>query len=125
HAGRIFASTAAGGIWESTNDGVSWHSIGDSLPAQGMGGVAFSTASGGTIIAGTGDNAFGGVLTPSGFGIYTSIDDGKSWKKAKGFPDGLTTLKVAVDPTNPKVNYVASDKGLYRSTDDGVSYVNV
>jgi hypothetical protein len=124
-AGRIFAAAAAGGIWESTNDGGSWRSIGDSLPVQAMGGVAFSTANGGTIIAGTGDNAFGGVLTPSGFGVYTSRNDGGSWTKAKGLPDGLTTLKVAVDPSNSKVNYVATDKGLYRSTDDGTSYVNV
>jgi hypothetical protein len=123
--GRIFASTAAGGIWESTDNGGSWHSIADSLPVQAMGGVAFSTARGGTIIAGTGDNAFGGVLTPSGFGVYTSTNDGRSWTKAKGLPDGLTTLKIAVDPTNTSVDYVATDKGLYRSADDGATYVNV
>jgi hypothetical protein len=87
--------------------------------------VAFSTARGGTIIAGTGDNAFGGVLTPSGFGVYTSRNDGGTWTKASGLPNGLTTLKIAVDPSNPNVDYVATDKGLYRSTDDGTSYVNV
>jgi hypothetical protein len=124
-AGRIFASTAAGGIWESTDYGGSWRSIADSLPVQAMGGLAFSSAKGGTIIAGTGDNAFGGVLTPSGFGVYYSTNDGRSWTKSRGVPDGLTTLKVVVDPTNPNVDYVATDKGLYRSADDGASYANV
>jgi hypothetical protein len=125
HPGRILASAAAGGVWESTNDGGSWRSLGDGLPVQAMGGVAFSTANKGTIIAGTGDNAFGGVITPSGFGVYTSRTDGGSWTKAKGLPDGLTTLKIAVDPSNPSVDYVATDKGLYRSTDDGLSHANV
>src|SRR5437016_2544963 len=90
-----------------------------------MGGLAFSTANGGTIIAGTGDNAVGGIFTPTGLGVYTSTNDGKSWTKASGVPDGLTTYKIAVDPTNPNVDYVATSKGLFRSTDDGATYTNV
>src|SRR5919202_6722140 len=90
-----------------------------------MGGVGYSSAGGGTIIVGTGDNAVGGVVTPWGLGVYRSTNDGKSWSKATGVPDDLVTYKVAVDPNNANVSYVATSKGLYRSTDDGVSYVNV
>src|SRR5581483_11355733 len=122
---RIFAAPATGGIWESTTGGGGWRSIGDGLPSQAMGGVAFSSANGGTLIVGTGDNAVGGIFTPSGLGVYTSRDDGRTWRKASGVPDGLTTYKVVVDPTNPNVDYVATSKGLFRSSDDGVTYVNV
>jgi hypothetical protein len=124
-SGRIFAAPAAGGVWETTDGGSSWRSIGDNLPTQAMGSVGFSRASGGTIIAATGDNAVGGVITPSGLGVYTSTDDGRTWTKAIGVPDGLVAFKVAVDPTNAKVSYVATNRGLFRSTDDGASYVNV
>jgi hypothetical protein len=90
-----------------------------------MGGVAYSTANRGTIIAGTGDNAVGGIFTPTGVGVYTSTNDGKTWTKAAGVPDGIVTYKVAVDPTNSSINYVATSEGLYRSIDDGLSYANV
>jgi hypothetical protein len=122
---RVFAAPAAGGIWETTNAGASWRSIGDNLPTQAMGAVAYSTAGGGTIIAGTGDNAVGGVITPSGLGVYTSRDDGKTWVRASGVPDGLVTFQVTLDPTNAAVSYVATNRGLFRSTDDGTTYTNV
>jgi hypothetical protein len=122
---RVFAGPAAGGVWESTDGGDTWRSIGDGLPTQAMGSVGFLPAGGGTIIAGTGDNAVGGVITPSGLGVYTSTDDGRTWTKATGVPDGLVTFTVAVDPTNPGVDYVATSRGLFRSLDGGRSYANV
>jgi len=51
-----------------------------------MGGLAFSTANGGTII-GHGDNA-AGHLTPSGLGVYASHNDGNTWVKSAGVPTG-------------------------------------
>lgn len=124
-SGRIFAAPATGGVWESGDGGSTWRSVGDTLPTGAMGGVAYSAAKGGTIIAGTGDSAVGGIFTPTGLGVYTSRNDGGSWTKATGIPDGLVVYKVAVDPNNANVNYVATSKGLYRSIDDGVSYANV
>jgi hypothetical protein len=125
NSNRIFAAPATGGVWESTSGGGGWRSIGDGIPVQAMGGLAFAPVNGGTILAGTGDNAVGGIFTPSGLGVYASRNDGKSWVQASGIPDGATTYKIAVDPTNPNVDYVATSKGLFRSSDDGVSYANV
>jgi hypothetical protein len=73
----------------------------------------------------TGDNAVGGVVTPSGLGAYASRNDGRTWTKSAGVPDGLTAYKVVVDPNHASVSYVATGNGLYRSTDDGVTYANV
>src|SRR5437588_7211705 len=122
---HVFAAPATGGLWESTAGGSGWRQIGDGLPSQSMGGVAYSTANGGTVVVGTGDNAVGGIFTPSGLGVYTSRNDGGTWTKSTGVPDGLTTYKVVIDPTNPLVSYVATSKGLFRSADDGVTYANV
>ena len=122
---RVFAAPATGGVWESTSGGGNWRDIGSKIPSQAMGGLAFSSANGGTIIAGTGDNAVGGIFTPSGLGVYTSSNDGVTWVKSAGLPDGLTTYKIVVDPTNANVSYVATSKGLFRSSDDGATYANV
>src|SRR5258708_5538624 len=122
---RIFLGAAAGGLWETKNGGGNWQSIGDPLPTQAMGAVAFSPTKGGTILAGTGDNAIGGVVTPSGLGLYTSSNDGVSWTKASGIPDGLVTFKITIDPQHPAVSYVATNGGLYPSPAAGPSHAHV
>ncbi|HEV3232024.1 MAG TPA: hypothetical protein VG245_07205, partial [Candidatus Dormibacteraeota bacterium] len=123
-AGRWFLSSGGGGVWETTDAGASWRSIGDSLPVQIIGAMAFSPAFGGTLIAGSGDNATGTFGQP-GLGVFRSVDDGASWQTANGIPDGILTYRITVDPTNATTVYAATSKGLYRSTDDGQSYTNV
>jgi hypothetical protein len=121
---RLYAAVASGGIWESANGGRSWRSIGESLPTQTTGSVEYSPAAGGTLIVVTGDNAFGGN-TYGGLGVFRSTDDGRSWKRAEGVPNGAQGFKAAVDPTNPKVIYAATGAGLFRSGDDGKKFTNV
>ena len=121
---RLYASVAQGGLWESADLGKSWHPIGDAIPTQLMGSVGYSRAKGGTVIALTGDNAFGGDTYP-GIGAYWSTDDGRTWHKSQGAPDGALGFKVAVDPTNSNIVYLATGLGLYRSDDDAKSFVNV
>src|SRR5262249_35723794 len=54
-----------------------------------------------------------------------SSSDGKTWSHSSGIPDGLTTYKIAVDPTNASVVYVATSSGLFRSSDAGATFANV
>lgn len=119
--GRVWVAVGVSGIWVSTDLGSHWRNLTDSLPATSAGGVAFSTAHGGTLIDGTGDFA-GGYI---GLGVYRSTDGGATWTHSTGVPDGFLTSKVVVDPTDPNVVYVATSRGLYRSADDGVSFTNV
>jgi photosystem II stability/assembly factor-like uncharacterized protein len=121
---RLYAAVASGGVWESTDLGKHWNSIGDRLPTQTVGSVAYSKAGGGTLVAVTGDNAFGGN-TYGGLGVYRSTNDGKSWRRSKGVPRGLMGFKAAVDPTDPSTIYAATGGGLYRSTNAGKSFKNV
>lgn len=122
--GTTYAAVASGGVYRTTNGGKSWVSIGDSLPTQTVGSVGYSPARGGTIIAVTGDNAFGGA-TYGGLGVYFSTNEGRTWKRSKGVPSGAQGFKAAVDPANPKIVYAATGAGLFRSTDDARSFTNV
>jgi photosystem II stability/assembly factor-like uncharacterized protein len=122
--GRLYAAVASGGVWESRDQGKTWRSIGNRLPTQTVGSVAYSPAAGGTLIAVTGDNAFGGN-TYGGLGVYRSTDDGRTWRRSKGVPGGAMGFKAAVDPTNPRVIYAATGAGLFRSQDDGRTFRNV
>ncbi|MEQ1439761.1 hypothetical protein AAG565_10375 [Fontimonas sp. SYSU GA230001] len=130
-AKRLFAAVGSGGIWmsEAVDGDIRtladhWVSVGDRLPSQVNGGVAWTPAGGGTLIAAGGEAVMGssGYL---GLGAYWSNDLGASWHHAPGVPDGALVFRAATDPGNPNVIYVASSKGLFRSSDAGRSYVNV
>jgi hypothetical protein len=119
-----YASAANGGVWETTNAGASWHSVGDRLPTQIVGAVELvRKGKSKTILAGTGDPAYGGS-SYAGLGVFWSNGDGR-WARSKGVPNGALTFGIDHDEAKPDVVYVATSKGLYRSTDRGRSFVNV
>ncbi|MEA2411122.1 MAG: hypothetical protein QOC77_1683, partial [Thermoleophilaceae bacterium] len=120
---KLYAAVAQGGVWESSDLGDNWKSIGDNLPIQSTGALAQTSAGGGTLIVATGDHAFSNDY--AGVGAYWTTDDGKSWHKSKGSPIGALSFRVAVDPNNPNVIYLATGKGLFRSDDAARSFKNV
>lgn len=121
---RLYAAVANGGVWVTADRGGSWRSIGDTLPTQVVGAVGWTRAGGGTLIALTGDNAFGGT-TFGGDGAYVSDDEGRTWSRARGIPAGAMGFRVAVRPDEPDVVYAATGLGLFRSTDAGRSWTDV
>jgi len=124
--GRYFAAVAGGGVWQSVDGGGTWRSIGDKLRTQVVGAIAWSPYRGGTLIAGTGDNATAGGLSLSGLGLYTTRDM-SNWSRASGVPGGILTFRVAVDPsdTSGATVYAATSRGLFRSSDGAATFVNV
>jgi hypothetical protein len=123
-AGRFFASPVAGGLWESLDGGGTWHSIGDGLPTQVVGAIAYDVPLH-RLIVGSGDNSFGGDGI-SGHGVFTSDNDGATWGTATGFPDLALSFRVVVSPADATGNtvYVASSKGLFKSSNGGASFFN-
>src|SRR5437763_13123692 len=119
----VYATVAQGGVWKSTDVGGHWAPIGDRLPIGSTSGIAWTKAAGGTLIVSTGDHAFSNDYP--GVGVYWTTDEGKAWHRSKGVPSGLLSFRVAVDPTNPQVVYVATGGGLFRSTDAGRSFTDV
>jgi hypothetical protein len=121
--GAVYAGTSAGGVWKSADLGEHWAPIGDGLPVLQVGALAWTPAGGGTLIVATGDHAFSNDY--AGVGTFWSTDEGTTWHKADGAPDGALSFRVAVDPTDPSRVYLATGKGLFRSNDVGRSFVNV
>jgi photosystem II stability/assembly factor-like uncharacterized protein len=52
-------------------------------------------------------------------GVLVSNDDGKTWEKTNGAPDGIPVSSIAVDAKRPNYIYVGTIQSLYLSRDGG------
>ncbi len=134
-----YIAAAGGGVWKTTNAGVSWVPLTDSQPTQAMGAIAVAPSNGNFVYAGTGEANNSGD-SQYGMGILHSTNGGATFTLSEGpnnifATSGLTTSKIAVDPTNANIVYAAMGNvggakafrpgvGVYKSTDGGVTWAN-
>src|SRR4051794_31449731 len=122
----LYVAASGGGVWKSTDAGDTFTSVWPTDVTQTLGALAIGPD--GTLWAGTGEaNPSGGGLTFFGDGIYRSTDGGATWKQW-GLRDSGSIGRIVVDPTNPKVVYVAAagnlsgtagQRGIYRVSNGG------
>jgi hypothetical protein len=122
----LFISSAGGGVWKSTDAGLTYTPAWPNDYPQAIGSLA--RGSDGTLWAGTGEaNASGGGITYTGDGVYKSTDGGVTWTNV-GLENAGMIGRIAVDPTNPDIVFVAATgdlyspggkRGLYRTIDGG------
>jgi uncharacterized protein (TIGR03437 family) len=62
----------------------------------------------------------------SSAGLQRSIDGGATWKALTGFPSVTNLNSFAVDPTNSKILYAATQPlGMLKSTDGGTTWTGI
>jgi uncharacterized protein (TIGR03437 family) len=91
-----------------------------------VGGIAFDPTNPNVVYA-TYTN-FKSSLSPTDAHIYKSINGGVTWFSVDGsgstaFPD-IPAHRILVDPRNPQTLYVASDLGVFVSTDGGITWAH-
>jgi photosystem II stability/assembly factor-like uncharacterized protein len=135
----IYIGTAWGGIWRTQDGGTTWTPLFDHAPSLGIGepaAIAIDPIDTSIIYAGTSNregSQFSNAATQPGAGLFKSTDSGASWiALGSGFPAGNTGNAtqfvsqsinvVIVDPTNNQTVYLASNVGLFRSTDGGLNW---
>ncbi|MDC3242773.1 hypothetical protein OAT82_03795, partial [Flavobacteriaceae bacterium] len=128
----MYVGTASGGLWKSTSGGIKWDPIFDKELTASIGSIAIQQSNPSVLWVGTGEGNPRNSLN-SGFGIYKSMDAGKTWK-SMGLENTRHIHRVIIHPTNPKVVYVAaigspwgehSDRGVYKTTDGGKTWNNI
>ena len=127
----IYVGTAGGGVWKSTNAGASFKPMFDKY-CQSIGAIAIDQKNPKTIYVGTGESNMRNSVSV-GNGLYKSTDGGDNWTKL-GLEGTEHISKIAIDPTNPDIIYVAApgplwsdgtERGLYKSTDAGKTWSNI
>lgn len=122
HNDTIYAGAPAGGLWVSYNDGQSWQTFTDELTNIGVSDLAIDPLHPDTMYLATGDRDAADTYS---FGLLKSTDGGLTWS-----PTGLSFNvnqnyrigRVVVDPDSTNIVMVATNGGVYRSTNYGTTF---
>ena len=131
----VYDAVSGGGVWKTYNfvtayPNPTWIPVGDTLPNLAVGALAIDPKAPDTIYVGTGDS-----FDVPGNQIFKSTDGGATWSApvtlVSAFPAAGAAIPVAairdirVDPESSMNVLVASDQGLFRSTDAGATFTLV
>ncbi len=123
-----FGSTG-GGIWKTTDGGRTWENISDGFFGGSIGAISVSKSDPNVLYVGGGEKTVRGNVS-SGYGVWKSVDAGKSWSSA-GLKNSRHIPRIAVDPTDHNVVYAGvlgniykptQDRGIYKSIDGGKTW---
>jgi photosystem II stability/assembly factor-like uncharacterized protein len=129
---EFYFGAVNGGVWKTVDAGRVWKPVFDGQPVASIGALAVAPSRPDTIYVGTGESTLRDS-TGYGNGVYKSIDAGRTWTHL-GLDDTQHIGKVAVDPKNPDVVFVAAighlydahpARGLFRSRDGGRTWAKV
>ncbi|MCC6349982.1 MAG: glycosyl hydrolase [Candidatus Eisenbacteria bacterium] len=122
-----------GGVWKSTDSGNDWSNVSDGQLGTGsVGAVSVAPSDPNVVWVGMGEGCIRGNVS-HGDGVYRSTDAGRTWTHL-GLADTRQIGRIAVDPRDPDVAYVAAlghtfgpnrERGVFRTRDGGVTWKNV
>ncbi len=124
----IYVGTAGGGVWKTTNAGASFKSVFDKY-CQSIGAIAINQKNPKIVYVGSGESNMRNSVS-IGDGMYKTTDGGDNWVKI-GLDSSEHIAKIAIDPNNTDVLYVAvpgalwsnsKNRGLYKSSDGGKTW---
>ncbi|RKF02861.1 sortilin (neurotensin receptor 3) [Tenacibaculum lutimaris] len=128
----MYVGTASGGVWKSTSGGIKWQPIFDKEVTASIGALAIQQSNPSVIWVGTGEGNPRNSLN-GGYGIFKSLDGGKSWK-SMGLEKTRHIHRVVIHPNNPDVVYVGAigspwgehkERGVYKTTDGGKTWKQI
>ena len=126
-----------GGVWKTTDGGKSWFPKTDAMPSLSIGAIALDPGNPSIVYAGTGNPYLGssgsvnqgGLARGSTFyavGLYKSSDGGDNWGPVLnpgGIFTGLLVNRIVLPSAGTLL--VATDQGLFRSTDAGLNFMRI
>ncbi len=124
-ANGVWICTPDGGLWSTANNGTNWITNTDQLSPIGNADVVFDPTNAQNMYMATGD---GDANDSYSIGVLKSTDGGGTWG-ATGLVwtvnQGRRIYKMLINPQNKNVILIASNIGIYRTTNGGTSWASV
>ncbi len=126
----LFAGGVSGGVWRSDDRGENWAPLSDDAVNLNIGALLIDAFRPEVMYAGTGElyRDSGMPWSPmAGAGILKSSDGGRSWHRldATASADFRYVSDLVASPHDPRRIYAATNSGIWRSDDAGVSFTQV
>src|SRR4051812_16029587 len=129
---EFYFGSVNGGVWKSIDAGRVWAPVFDSQPVASIGAIAVAPSAPDTVYVGSGEST---LRDSAGYGngMYKSTDAGKTWTHI-GLEETHHIGKIAIDPRNPNVVFVAAigqlyapnaQRGVFKTTDGGRTWQHV
>jgi len=125
----FYFGATGGGVWKTTDGGRTWESMSDGYFGGSIGAITVSKSDPNVIYVGGGEKTVRGNVS-SGYGIWKSVDAGKTWTSA-GLKNSRHVPRIAVDPNDHNIVYAGvmgnlykptQERGVYKSTDGGKTW---
>ena len=119
----FYVGAPAGGIWKSTDAGLTWNTTTDNLPQIGVSGIAVDVNNSNIIYIATGDDDAGDSYS---VGVMKSTDGGQTWNTTGLNPGNSPSSMndIYMHPSNSNILWVATNSGVFKTTDAGVTWSN-
>ena len=131
-ANFIYAASASGGLWKTVDGGGNWTPLSDSMATLVVNTVAIDPNDRNVLYAATGEES----TQFYGAGVFKSLDAGATWAPVPAHsgswagwgpnPDpnwaGKGTHRLSLHPTISGTFLVATQYGIFRTTDGGVTF---
>jgi len=128
----FYFGATGGGVWKTEDGGKTYQNISDGYFGGSIGAVEVSDSDPNVIYVGGGEVTVRGNVS-SGYGVWKSVDAGKTWTQA-GLPNSRHIPRIVVHPQDPDIVYAAvlgniykpsNDRGVYKSIDGGKTWNKV
>lgn len=116
----LYVAFAGGGVWKSTDGGAFWAAKTETLGSLSVGSLEMDPGNANTLYLGLGDPFDG-----TGIGLVKSTDGATTWSSPVFLGASSVIPDIAVSPANSSIVLVATNKGLFRSTDAGATFANI
>ncbi|WP_224488354.1 WD40/YVTN/BNR-like repeat-containing protein [Robertkochia flava] len=124
-----YFGATGGGVWKTEDGGRTWENLSDGYFGGSVGAITVAAGDQNVIYVGGGESTVRGNVS-SGYGIWKSVDAGKTWQQA-GLEKSRHVPRIVVHPENHDIVYAAvlgniykatEDRGVYKSTDGGKTW---
>lgn len=129
---EFYFGSVNGGVWKSVDAGRVWTPVFDAQPVASIGALAVAASAPDVVYVGSGESTLRDSVG-FGNGVYKSSDAGRTWMHL-GLDETQHIGKIAIDPRNPDIVFVAAigqlyaanpERGVFRSKDGGKSWQKV